>query len=94
MRKRLGRAVLAGTLLMCLPHRAALAQASAAIQATVRVVDPSSSAYPAATIRLALDPRISTRHPLRRNLRGATLLVEIPAGSTTATARRVTVIHW
>ena len=94
MRKWLGRAVLAGIILLSLAHRAASAQARAAIQATVRVVDPASSAFPVATMQLSLNPHLSARQPLRRDLRGATLLVEIPARLPAAPARRVTVIHW
>ena len=94
--KQLGRTALAAVVLLALAHRTASAQASAAIQASVRVVDPSASAFPAATLQLSFSPRLSVRQPLRRDLRGATLLVEIPAPvSAPATPeRRVTIIHW
>ena len=92
--KRLGSTALASIVLLSLAHRTASAQASAAIQASVRVVDPAASAFPAATMQLSLNPRLSIRQPLRRDLRGATLLVEIPAADRTAPARRVTIIHW
>jgi hypothetical protein len=94
MRKLLGRGLVTGILLVSMAHRAASAQASAAIQASVRVVDPASSAYPVAAIQLALNPRLSARQPLRRDLRGATVLVELPAQPAGAPARRVTFIHW
>lgn len=92
--KRLGRAAAAGIVLLFLAQRAGAAQASASIQASVRVVDPAASAFPIATMQLSLNPRLSTRLPLRRDLRGATVLVEIPPRLPTAPARRVTVIHW
>jgi hypothetical protein len=92
--KRLGRAALAGIVLLSLANRAGVAQASAAIQASVTVVDPAASAFPMATVQLSLDPHLSPRQTLRRDLRGATLLVEIPPRLSTAPGRRVTIIHW
>ena len=88
------RAALVGGVLLSLTQRAGAAQASASIQASVRVVDPAASAFPNATLQLSVNPRLSTRLPLRRDLRGATVLVEIPPRLSTAPARRVTVIHW
>jgi hypothetical protein len=94
VRKGLGRAAAAGIVLLFLTRTAGSAQASASIQASVRVVDPAASAFPTATMQLSLNPRLSTRSPVRRDLRGATVLVEIPPRLPTAPARRVTVIHW
>jgi hypothetical protein len=94
VRQRLARAALAGIVLLSLAHRPGVAQASAAIQASVRVIDAAASAFPMATAQLALNPRLSPRQPLRRDLRGATLLVEIPPRLPAGPARRVTVIHW
>lgn len=94
MGKRIGRAVFASIVLLSVSHRAGFAQARTAIQATVRVVDPAPSAFPVATRQLSLSPRLSVRQALRRDLRGATLLVEIPAPLPAGPARRVTVIHW
>lgn len=94
MRKRLGRAALAGVVLLSLSHRAGSAQASAAIQASVRVVAAASPAFSVAARQLSLDPHLSLRQPLRRDLRGATLLLEVPPPLRMAPARRITIIHW
>ncbi len=89
-----GRAALAGLLLLSLAPRLGAAQASASIRATVTVVDPAPSAFPVATARLFLDRRLTANQLLRRDLGGATLLVEAPVRLSPAPARRITVIHW
>lgn len=84
-------------LLAVLWGRDASAQAEhGAIMATVQVVDvaPSGSAVAAGARMVRVEPaRLAVQR--RREIPGATILLEMPLDSTAAApVRRVTIIHW
>ena len=73
--------------------RAASAQATATIQVSAHVVDPTPSARAVSVgLRMTGHPTI---RPARRDIPGATIFLDTLRTDTTGTSRRrVTIVHW